>query len=73
MKMLGLDIGDRWVGIAISDEIGLTTRPYTTVEAKNLITFLATTIESEQISKIVVGHPKTMGGKENGNWLTRVL
>ncbi len=65
MKIVGLDIGDRWVGIAISDEIGLTTRPYTTVEIKNLISSLRTIIDAENIQTIIVGYPKTMGGKES--------
>lgn len=65
MKILGLDIGDRWVGTALSDEIGLTTRPYQTVEFKNLRAFLKTIIEQESIKTIVVGYPKTMGGTES--------
>lgn len=65
MKLLGLDIGDRWVGTALSDEIGITTRPYQTVENKDLVTFLTKIIATESISTIVVGYPKTMKGVES--------
>ncbi|MCX5924903.1 MAG: Holliday junction resolvase RuvX [Candidatus Dependentiae bacterium] len=65
MKILGLDIGDRWIGSAVSDEIGLTTRPYKTVEAKDLLIFLKETLHKEEIKTVVVGYPKTMGGSES--------
>jgi len=31
MKTIALDLGDRWVGIAISDPLGIIARPYETV------------------------------------------
>lgn len=65
MKLLGLDIGDRWVGTALSDEIGITTRPYQTVENKDLVIFLNKIMTTESIDTIVVGYPKTMKGVES--------
>lgn len=64
-RIAALDLGDRWVGVALSDPLGLTARPYETVEAHELIDFLKKIISSEQINTIVVGYPKTMRGTES--------
>ncbi|MBY0352872.1 Holliday junction resolvase RuvX [Candidatus Babeliales bacterium] len=61
MKILGLDLGDRWVGSALADPLGISCRPYETVELENLETFLRRAIPDQDISVIVVGYPKTMG------------
>ena len=65
MKIVALDLGDVWTGSAISDELGITARPYETVKTTELIPFLDNLIKTESISTIVVGHPKTMGGRES--------
>ena len=65
MKIVALDIGDKWVGTAISDYLKITCRPYKTVEAKDLHSFIKTILAEEQISTIVVGHPKTLRGTES--------
>jgi putative Holliday junction resolvase len=65
MKTVALDVGDVWTGSAISDELGITARPYKTVKSTDLISFLHNLIEAESIDTIVVGYPKTMGGAES--------
>lgn len=65
MKILALDLGDKWVGSAISDALGITCRPYKTVELKDLNLFLIKVIEDENISKIVIGKPTTFSGQES--------
>lgn len=65
MKIISLDVGDRWTGIAISDELGITTRPYTTHETRDLIPALKEILAKEEVKTVVVGYPKTMGGKES--------
>ena len=65
MKILALDIGDKWTGTAVSDPLGIIARPYKTVETKELEIFLSETIGSENIEKIIVGYPKTMRGTES--------
>lgn len=65
MKTVALDVGDVWTGSAISDELGITARPYQTVKSPDLISFLHNLIETEPIGTIVVGYPKTMGGTES--------
>ena len=36
MKILCLDLGDQWTGMAISDALGMFARPYQTVESAKL-------------------------------------
>ncbi len=65
MKKLALDIGDRWIGVAISDAIGMLARPLETVEIHQLTAFLTTILAKEKIDTIIVGYPKTLRGTES--------
>ncbi len=65
MKILALDIGDRWTGVAISDPLGILPRPYDTFKTSELYTALEKTIQKERIVTIVVGLPTTMRGTES--------
>jgi putative Holliday junction resolvase len=65
MKILALDIGDRWTGVAISDPLGILPRPYDTFKTSELYTQLEKTIQKERIVTIVVGLPTTMRGTES--------
>jgi len=62
MKALGLDIGDVWVGSALSDAVGIISCPYRTVTLQDLDNFLTQLFEEESIGTVVVGHPITVGG-----------
>ena len=61
-KILALDLGDAWTGVAISDTTGLVARPYTTIAAGKLYPFLHTTLAQEAITTVVVGYPTTLRG-----------
>ena len=65
MKILALDIGDRWTGVAISDPLGILPRPYDTFKTVDLYSLLEKTIEKERVSTIVVGLPTTLRGTES--------
>jgi len=65
MKIVALDLGDRWVGIAISDPLGIIARPHDTVATKQLHQFLENLFSKEQIQTIVVGYPKTLRDTES--------
>lgn len=65
MKILALDLGDRWVGTALSDALGLLARPYKTVEMHELDDFLLQLFGQENISMVVIGYPVTMRATES--------
>lgn len=59
-KIIALDIGDAWTGIAISDGSCMFAAPYETVASHTLETFLKSLFAKQEISTVVVGYPKTM-------------
>ncbi|MBZ4652828.1 MAG: holliday junction resolvase [Peptococcaceae bacterium] len=64
-RVLGLDIGDRRIGVSISDALGITAQGLETVERSEPekdIQTIVDIIEKWEISKIVVGLPKNMNG-----------
>lgn len=62
MKTVGLDLGDQWTGVAISDALGMFARPYQTVPTAHLEKELAELFAKEKIGTVVVGVPTTMKG-----------
>jgi putative holliday junction resolvase len=67
MRILGLDVGTKTVGIALSDELGWTAQGLKTLkinEEKNLFGFdeIGQLIKEYDISKVVIGLPKNMNG-----------
>jgi putative pre-16S rRNA nuclease len=66
-RVLGLDVGSRRIGIAISDPLGLTAQGLPTLQRQNKrLDFeqLAKIISDYQISEIVVGYPLRLSGME---------
>ncbi len=65
MRVLGLDVGDRRIGIAVSDELGLTAQGVTQLERRNLradMAALQAVIREYDARHIVVGMPRNMNG-----------
>lgn len=65
MRILGIDLGDRWVGLALSDPLGMTCAPFKTSEWKNFLSDLYLIIKKESVSLLVVGLPITLAGNES--------
>lgn len=61
-KILAIDLGDKWTGLALSDGTRTLARPYQTVATNMLRDFLTTTLQQNTIDTIVVGHPRTLKG-----------
>jgi len=65
MKVLGLDIGEKRIGIAISDALGYTAQGMQVLNRSGLeddLTVLRELIKETEATDIVVGLPKNMDG-----------
>ena len=65
MRILGLDIGSKTIGVAVSDLMGITAQGVKTVRRvgkKKDIEELKAIIKERQVNKIVSGLPKNMNG-----------
>ena len=61
MRIIGLDVGTKTVGVALSDPLGITAQPFETITRKENNKLRRTYARIEQIiSEIVVGYPKNM-------------
>lgn len=62
-RILGLDVGDKTIGVAVSDLLGLTAQGITTIQRdgiENDFKALKDIIDEYEIKKIVIGFPKNM-------------
>ena len=67
MRVLGLDVGDRTVGIAASDALGLTAQGVETIRRKSLaqdLQRLQELMQEYETQTLVVGLPKNMNGTQ---------
>ncbi len=64
-KALALDLGDVWIGIAISDPLWMIARPLTTTTRAELEATLTQLLTKERIAAIIVGCPITFSGTES--------
>ena len=65
MRILALDIGEKRIGLSISDEMGIYGHPLQTLIFKginSLIESLKDIIESKKIAELVIGIPYTLKG-----------
>ena len=66
-RILGLDIADKRIGMAVSDLLGYMAQPLYTLarkSTKSAVDEIYDIIKREGISKVVVGLPKNMDGSE---------
>ena len=67
MRVLGLDVGEKTVGVAVSDPMGWTAQPVETIRFKTpseAFSRLAALIEELGVEEIVCGLPLNMNGTE---------
>ncbi|MBI2340417.1 MAG: Holliday junction resolvase RuvX [Deltaproteobacteria bacterium] len=67
MQILGLDIGDKTVGVAKSDPLGYTAQPMTTIrytQSAQACKKLAQIIAEYSITRVIAGLPLNMNGTE---------
>ncbi|GFI61909.1 putative pre-16S rRNA nuclease [Clostridiales bacterium] len=70
MRILGLDLGDKTVGVAVSDELGITANGVEIIRRNNpsehrqSLGRLAEIIDQYGVDKIVLGYPKNLDNSE---------
>lgn len=65
MRIMGLDVGDKTIGVAVSDPLGLTAQGITTIKRSELAEDLrqvARLVEQYGVELVVLGLPKNMDG-----------
>lgn len=68
MRVMALDVGDKTIGIAVSDALLLTAQGRPTLRRKDLKTDIETLhqiAQESEVHEIVVGQPLHMSGKES--------
>jgi putative Holliday junction resolvase len=86
MRILGIDYGDRHVGLALSDSLQLTAQPLQTIELRarkeDNRRVLADIVSKHDVGRIVIGMPLRMDGSSGtraektkvfGAWLQQAL
>ncbi|WP_312699465.1 Holliday junction resolvase RuvX [Sedimentibacter sp.] len=64
-RLMGLDVGDRTIGVAVSDLLMITAQGVTTIKRTNIkndINELKKIIDEYKVTKIVAGLPKMLDG-----------
>lgn len=64
-RLMGLDVGDKTIGVALSDLLMITAQGLTTIKRTNLkadMQELIKIIDEYKVTKIIVGIPKMMDG-----------
>jgi putative Holliday junction resolvase len=85
MRILGIDYGDRSIGLALSDKLRITAHAigrYQVKSRKEDALYFKDLVEQNQVSKIVIGLPLQMDGSEGtraektrdfARWLGKIL
>ncbi len=66
-RTLGLDVGDKRIGIAVSDLLNITAQglpTYTRTQNEGDASYFCNLIKEQNVTKIVCGLPKNMDGSE---------
>jgi putative Holliday junction resolvase len=66
MRVISLDVGDRRIGVAVSDRTGLIARPLTILSRKGQeadIAAIKRLITEQEAAKIIVGLPLSLDGR----------
>lgn len=65
-RVMGLDYGERRIGVALSDPLGLTAQPLVTVERTSLdadLGVLADLVREHDVRRVVIGLPLSLKGE----------
>lgn len=65
-KVMALDIGERRIGVAVSDALGVLAQPWTVVQRQGVAKDIAQLVrlaQEQQVETVVVGLPLTLRGE----------
>ncbi|MFH0768405.1 MAG: Holliday junction resolvase RuvX [Chloroflexota bacterium] len=65
MRKLGLDIGDKRIGVALSDPGGILASPFTIIDCKDEkqdIETIINIVNQHEVEQIIVGLPRSLDG-----------
>ena len=66
--MLGIDYGERRIGLALSDPLGIIAKPLKVIDRKKTTDFISEILDTSEENKaniIVVGLPLSLSGKQS--------
>ena len=67
MRVMGLDMGERRIGVALSDSLGLTAQRLTVIERRSIeqdLDVVAALVATHHVERIIVGLPLTLRGEQ---------
>jgi|SRR5690554_3594843 len=59
-RIISIDYGKKRTGIAVTDPLQIIATGLTTIDSETLIWFLKSYFEKEEVTEIVLGHPKNL-------------
>lgn len=62
-RIIGIDYGNKRVGVAVSDPLGIFASPLDTIHSAKIIEYLQSYLQKERVSCFVVGYPINMNGE----------
>ncbi|RPF46910.1 putative Holliday junction resolvase [Thermodesulfitimonas autotrophica] len=66
MRFLGLDVGDRTIGVALSDPLGITAQGLTVLERGSInddVAKILSLVAAHDVCEVVVGLPRSLNGR----------
>lgn len=64
-RLLAIDFGQKRTGIAVTDELQIIASGLTTVDTKELMSFLKDYFQKEKVEKVVIGEPKRLNNESS--------
>ena len=67
MRILAIDYGKKRTGLAVTDPLRIIATALDTIPSDELLKFLQTYLQKEEVSEFVVGLPKTLSNEDSEN------
>ncbi len=67
MRILAIDYGKKRTGLAVTDPLRIIATALETVSSHELLKYLQSYLEKEEVSEFVVGLPKTLSNEDSEN------